>query len=558
MPETYLTDRFIDLDFYGRNATGNLAVDKVLLSVHTPRSGRKPTIAIDVHLIPGQSCYQCVVRVVNLNIPMVNLKQLWYVRIVAGYLNEYTATELYCPIFSAYVEKPNPDGITVFNCLCAGKVAGAFEPMLIPVRIYTEYFTWRTLIEAAYKKAGIDGWEDTIRGLEAPPGEENILDIPVRSDGIDNCYATSGYALFHWLGREIKQFAAGYVKKDNTHFGEIVYSLYNKRGVICFKDSNALNDDELIVDLNMVTSASFTGAKLTVEAPWNPALLPGGAFKMPASFYSAEYQYQGMSMSSYIGQNDYYRAITITISFNTTESTNSMSILAIPIQYVPSSFENVAPGSTADSYNTTADYAVEQYKQLIGTTFDSSDVSEDPLIIGTKPAVEKAAASFWNSTNTFGTVQHAFQDYSSLPSSNTWQVIAKDTFRDYTIDANGADQMNTALKNAGYSLRVTENMVIDRSLYWPIVVQSTYLNWRNADDKEGVFNFANPGQLQYYSKTMRVAVPHSASGTITREELRLNGGKQIMLAYYEHIKNNPLFSTTASNYLAAAFCIDIV
>lgn len=523
-----LGDRFIDLDFYGDNA-------HPVLSIITPRTGLKPTISLDVNLIPGESCYKCVIRIVNFNTTL-NLRTLTYVRVTAGYLHDYSSITLFCPIFSAYQESPNPDGVTVINCLCVGQLSGFLEPRLIPVRIYDSPISWRRLITAVFEKTGATGIDDIDYTMPA-----EILDYSFKSTMLSNCYADSGYALITWLGRELREFG----KKQNPPHN-IVTQVYNKHvSIIDTTMCGAPSDNELIIDLSMVSSASFTGAKLDVVAPWNPDLVPGTVFRMPASYYSAELTYNDIAESNYLGRANLYRALTVNVSFNTVETTNQMTILAIPIQYLRNQLDAAmsdASGNTID-FTQTIDEGISQ----VGSIAQQGKWKEvaDPLIIGIRKVAERANQTFWEASFQAPFKTESFGKYTQTPSIYTWSDVAAATYKDRTLSAEEREQLRTILVRAGYSI-TSVAATIPGSYYWPLIVYSTYHNWSNADDVNAVIDFAYPGQLQYYATNTLINIPTTTTGC-----------KSVMEEYYKYAKANKL-QGDISMYLYIAYLEELV
>lgn len=533
-----LFDRFIDVIFY---ASG----EREVLRIETSKSGLKPTMSMDVQLIPGQSCYQCVLRIVNLNIPVIDLQDIEEAVITAGYLTYTEPTgplntakssmTIKCPVFSAYVEKPNPDGITVINCLCVGTITGAFEARTIPVHIYRDV-SWQELIKAIFDKVGAEGYSDVLKTLPPEVLSARIVGV---EEGQKNCYATSGYALIMWLGREIYNWGKNCTPPLDIR--TIVFDRVVKIINVSPDAQSSVSDAEFIVDLDMVNSASFTGTALDVEAPWNPSLLPGGLFYMPAAYYSAEKNYREINRLDYVGSGDLYRVITMSISFNTVEDTNTMQVRALPVQYLPNNFNTLG----SENIETEVDQQVSQYQKTNSALYQ--EVS--PLIIGTKPEQAVPPGSIWEKPLT-GEVRAAkLGDYDKLPSVNTWAKAARATYDSHIITAEESVKYVEKLSSKLPDIKNVAGYTIPADYYWPLIVHATYQRWNNPNvSRNDVFVYANPGVLNDYDQTMTIWIPTST-----------NNGKAVLEAYYDGLVSGDI-QQRGSNpilYLLAAYLPEV-
>lgn len=309
--------------------TQDLSIDTASheLKLTCPDYGMKPDIAFTVNLLPGQNCYKMTLKIRNLNTDLVDIRDWKKMVITAGYKG--IVTQFTCPIFSSYVESPNPDGITVFEGLTIGNVDTVLYPSRIEVHFDSESFTVGRLL---YKCVPLIGPGVTLASTVPP----EIWGIKV-STVPRTYYAENGLALLNWLQTTVTQIVYNATRQteSNKEGTSILLSLYNN--VVYVQTVNGPTQlpefTDNIVNLDMISSAVFNGSALTVEAMWDPRLKPGDLFYMPPEFLNGSKLPNTISRADYRNPHNLYRALTMSIQFATVQNTNRMTILAVPAQY---------------------------------------------------------------------------------------------------------------------------------------------------------------------------------------------------------------------------------
>ena len=260
-----------------REETRLIEVPDTVVNIKCPDSGRKPTISLSVSLIPGQACYKAIVRVHNLNIDKLSIRSWTEMKVVAGYRGAGPKLTLRCPIYTSYMESPNPDGVTVFEGLTVGEVGDVFRNTPIRVRFNAEEISIRNFLNAC--APGISSHMRINNALN-----EQINNFKIKINVSQDYYTGSGLALLNWM-----QTTLGKIIKEQFG-GQLVMQVIN--GVLQVFALNTLANTvpelkDSIISLDCVYGAVFNGSALTVKAAWNPRLLPGDLFYMPPEYVNA-------------------------------------------------------------------------------------------------------------------------------------------------------------------------------------------------------------------------------------------------------------------------------
>lgn len=303
------------------------------LSIKCTDAGLKPDMALSMNLLPGQNCYGAVLKIRNLNLDSIDIRQWTRMIITAGYRTGATA-QYTCPIFTSYIEAPNPDGITTFECISTGTAEDALNNQPIEIKFHKSKMDLDTFIHEVAPAISpsvrpVIAIADEI--TKANSDKSNLISIEEQV-----VYAQNGLAVLNWLQTTVSKFVEELTRnKDTGEYTSVFMQLVgNDLEVIALNGPNKMPERiQRVVNLDMVTGATYNGTALTVEAPWNPALQPGGLFYMPPEFINGSKLPNVLSDKDYRNEDNLYRALTISISFASVEGTNKMTILAVPAQW---------------------------------------------------------------------------------------------------------------------------------------------------------------------------------------------------------------------------------
>jgi hypothetical protein len=302
------------------------------LTLECTDSGMKPDMSLSINLLPGQNCYGTVLKIRNLNLDSVDIRQWSRMRITAGYRTGKKATFI-CPIFASYIEAPNPDGITTFEGITVGQAEDVLNDQYIEIHFVKEEMDLDTLIRGVAPaissniRVEISIGDDIVKANEK---RTNLIKVKKQT-----VYAKNGLAVLNWLQSTVSAFVAEITRNDDDTYTSVFMQLIdNTLEVLALNGPNKMPEKvETVVNLDMVTGATFNGTALTVEAPWNPDLEPGGLFYMPPEFIYGSKLPNVLPTEDYRNEDNLYRALTMSVSFASVEGTNKMSVLAIPAQW---------------------------------------------------------------------------------------------------------------------------------------------------------------------------------------------------------------------------------
>lgn len=460
------------------------------LTIATTNSGLKPDMALTISLLPGQNCYNAVLKIRNLNIDAVSIREWTRMEITAGYRTG-KKVKFICPIFTSYIESPNPDGITTFEGITVGTAEDSVSTQFIEIRFVQNKMKLSDLIREV-----------------APAISPNIeVDIMVDSKIMNEeitisrqtVYSQNGLAVLNWLQSTISAFVEAISLRLNGEKTSIFMQLVDNRlEVIALNGPNKMVDKVRgVVNLDMVSGATFNGTALTVEAPWNPDLRPGGLFYMPPEFIYGSKLPNVLPTSDYRNESNLYRALTMSLAFGSVEGTNKMTILAVPAQWA---------GEIRN--NKTTEMTGEMFAQTLAANTDivqdSIEIGKSDVDIGDLNKIDKAVA-------TGKKMYDAYSGEALITAWGSWisvdintdclsvvleRYLIKDPTGPRLIEGKGKNKETRYYKtledfenesNAMAQSHFSNNGCWANAVWWPLVVVGTY--WRRQIDiKAGVSN----------------------------------------------------------------------
>lgn len=459
------------------------------ISIHCPLTGRKPGISFSVNLLQGANCYEMTLKICNLNLD-IDIRKITHVRVKAGYRTEGFTQTFDCPVFSSYIESPNPDGVTVFKCLAVGK---------------TDIFTENRPIVIHYLGGSVT-IGDTIEAVSTGLGLKNCsLLLPEYSNleikmSAMNTVAENASSLIDWLRKIIAQRIQIAEEGEEQRLGkpQVIVQQDTDRNlfVYCANRKNRPEKFEASVPvLDAIKGASFNGVALTVKAAWNPLITPGVSFIMKPSIIN------GANLPNIMAKEDYgddpskgyrYRCITSSIAFSTTGEENEMSILAVPIKYMDS---DTNQDSSASSIEKMAQSLYDSFKNNPGARYEISLGSADSENMGTKTeaqqVVEVQAVASRNMFDIDTTALLSDNLEYTVMSGDSMSQIAKEFYvnrgRCY------ASRINIPMKGKEPDLSVMTDSTkyigeIGAHHLWPIIAVHTYNFYKLAESSQVALN----------------------------------------------------------------------
>lgn len=307
------------------------------MNISCPLNGPKPDISVRLSMLPGLLCHEVTLTIVNLNAE-IDITKFREMEITAGYAvtgfrdleisNKLTYTEpnneqlttFVCPIFSSYIESPNPNGRTVFKGITVGNIQKQLTPNKVGIVFREDTVRLEDLCMRVITGLGLRveiNWPENIRNITLTMSKQQFI-------------GKSGYAIINWLFSRLSELSQGsnpVIPNDRP----ILVSWENdtiRLGYAGYSSNSKILD---VVDLTRVTAVSLQGGTMVVKAPWNPRIVPGAVFRMEARYFRGRMS-PNDALSQLLSSQDMYSVITVDLSFSTTAD-NEMSVLAIPVMW---------------------------------------------------------------------------------------------------------------------------------------------------------------------------------------------------------------------------------
>lgn len=438
------------------------------IDIKCPRSGIKPYISFSVKLLPGDNCYQAVLKIKGFNINSIDIRKWNRMEITAGYANGGTRS-FSCPIYSSYVETPSPDKAVVFNGLLVGTSGAGITDSRIKVNMLGGNTTVGEIIQKVANVLGLNN-KNYLKGKNEDTGEYTGLNSISISLGLTSTIAENGLSLVSWA-REVINKAINTASGEQFH---IIMHVSDKDLVTCGMEKEANLDTPILsnayIVLDTVTSAQFIGPSLQVIAPWYPGLTPGKLFKMSPNFIDGSKLPNILEESQFTNALGLYRCLTVDVNFSTAGTENNMKVLAIPSQYV-SEWEVSQGGDITKAYGT--DLTPMDYIKLQG---DWAEVPEQVITLGGEDnysyevvlSVESEVSETGNmySINLIENVKGiAYSEY-VIKEGDTLSHIAETFYQDLVIDITDVEERKR-LPEGAYVNEIPHNSL------WPLIAVAT-------------------------------------------------------------------------------------
>lgn len=315
MLSSMLYDKVIDLEFYNDD---NL----LMQTVKTPRYGLKPKIELEWSRVPGNFCYNIILKVTNLYTQW-ELYKFASVVITVGYSsnNQMQLVKLNCQIFDSFTPMPGPDGYTIFECIVAKADTNVYTKQ--PYNIF--YYRLDTQVHEVLSECA------SKMGLEFPVSYLSVRLLSMSWNDKEFVRRfDEGYSLLSYLQLRLSELAR-LIGHDVTMIvwdTKVIFAETDEEGNPVTTTTNF----DTVPILNQLNSATWTAGTLSVVAPFNPDVTPGSIFYCnPATYTGGKALNRDIvKKGKYKDEYNLYYVITQHVSFATDSTTNQMNLLAVP------------------------------------------------------------------------------------------------------------------------------------------------------------------------------------------------------------------------------------
>jgi hypothetical protein len=276
------------------------ASDPTIISFKTPRQGVKPNIHLSFEYLPNKNISSITLKLTNFY-SEINIAQYRYLKVIAGY-NNGPVCEIDCEIFNCYVERPNPEGITVFSGV---------------IGTVSDYLNSKEGIKYTLDKPLVS---DALSAIASSANLTSKIQLPEDWKSV-KIPVTATYTYTNAL--TMRDALANQLSSISHNLGISRLSISVKSGVLIAKGMNAGSSEESTVILDKVSTAYLMGGHVVVKAPWNPLITADTIFQMDSRYF------RGRMGSLFVsGEKKKFQLFHIIVNFST-QNENDMELEAI-------------------------------------------------------------------------------------------------------------------------------------------------------------------------------------------------------------------------------------
>lgn len=317
-------NRYIDITFYDKDR-------QPMFQIKTPRAGAKPTITVQYKRVPGDFTYNIKLSLTDFFNPNANLLDIYYLDIVLGYTSQSDSksTKISCEVFYAYRESASPNGNTVFDCIVGYTKKGVLQVQPYELN-YVPEASVQDVLDEVQAKTG----KTIIAALSPQLLKKTWAQVSQQNQFMNE------HQLFSFVAKRLGELCK--VSTEPQH--EIQLTMFNEKLTFVEMEGTKPVTNEVFTGyetdnvpyLDRTTQVVWTAGTLSVIAPFNPDIQPGGAF------FCSPTVYNGSKLPVVVARNaqqksesNMYYVITQEVAFSTTGDTNSMTLLGVPIEKSP-------------------------------------------------------------------------------------------------------------------------------------------------------------------------------------------------------------------------------
>lgn len=394
-------------------------------------TGIKPKIKFHWRRVPEHFCYDVDVEIANL---YVSIPSIWAesLKITAGY-KDIQAT-FNCTIFASYQPEPGPDGKTVFRCLVANADLALFNEQSFSLSVFhgeKKYTVHDVLMEMQKKFQLSDKKMQVIEEPAVDPSKALTEDAQPNPylfkvfapNNIQGEKYRTGYALINDVQNRLnEQFKKDNITVTTLIFNESVVFAFLKDGQYLDVSTTDVNKNtdllhEQIVNLSLISSASWNAGTLSVNAPWNPDIYPGTLFKINPRYYTGGETLPNIVARARNQDEQVFWVVQQEVTFSTHEE-NTMSLLAVPLLQSPKA--NQSSKYTKENKDVTKEF-ITNYANMLNPTIN--------IVLGSVDAEAQKAKKLPSNINELTLSGIAVNDYTIVSGDTLSKVTDKQGYK---------------------------------------------------------------------------------------------------------------------------------
>ena len=305
--------------------------------------GMKPDLTFSASLLPEEMFHEVTLTIKNYKMPF-DIRRYKKMEILAGYRKqgkselEYDETIIRrfpIDIFYSYCMTPAPDSITVFK----GIIVNSFTSTV------TDYFSTNcTYTMTFYKNVSVIEFINTCVNMINKAGynislveeiQPSIKEVIMNTGPSDSMAEASGVWTFTSVPDILRCISSMLEAacRDSGINGSYNVTFSDGKLIIYCTDG-FYSEDEPVIYLDSISSATLNAGIINVTAPWYPPLIPGGIIYVERTYIDGSDLPNVINVDELMGKDNLYRVLTMDVDFASVGNTNSMKITAIPLRYV--------------------------------------------------------------------------------------------------------------------------------------------------------------------------------------------------------------------------------
>lgn len=261
------------------------------VSIATPKSGRKPNIAVQMRTNPSDMVSQFTISIMNCSLG-INLSQFDTITVVMGYYSSLESFAFTGEILQIFQESPNPNGVITMQgnvgfttaYSSAATLSVTFPPAALPAVVIIQNVV--SQINAALSKIN----KSAVLVLDVTSMPIQWQSVVINLAGSTEQF-TNVYEAVSWLN---SLFISYVYSKDNTVSAPPIHLTINGKRLVV-SSTVAGPSVPVLPLLSTVSSISVSGIHVSITCPFVPTIKANTCFYLAAQNFSAMLNVNGIS-----------------------------------------------------------------------------------------------------------------------------------------------------------------------------------------------------------------------------------------------------------------------
>lgn len=286
----------------------DLTAHENVLKIKTPKAGIKPHISVAATLIGQSYVHDITVTIYNISEQIDTMEFNW-AEVEVGYMNSGVHVTFVGQIISCYMAKPNPNGELVVTIATANMVdlyaRGDFEVAYDKDTVTTKELLQTALNAAATKYPKLEGVINNDEIYQSIPEEWLAEKFMVRKatrhyrsvmellTWLNSLFASYSYQTGFATGAGLAPIVDDKEKAKTVKLPPLKLG-FDAQGNLQITGTYAFGAPAATKALSCVGNAFLNGEEATVQAPFNPGILPGDVIFVDIKYFKTRVNMEGV------------------------------------------------------------------------------------------------------------------------------------------------------------------------------------------------------------------------------------------------------------------------